>query len=1140
MIHFVMIIEPTTVGCISASSAVTVTATTATAAGDLFSSSHNLQPGKPSALSMVQFTASALTSATSVTHRDPMTDILSFNEPGAFIQLYGFTHLDPPPNKVGWSFEFYIKTDSHNAILVYATSVNIDDPIDFSSSPLHTNKQQSSSSGKHENQFISIEVINGKPALSIDDGEGIVNVHSDIFISDGLWHHINGVFAPSHLELTVDRNARTVKQATSVLSDRISTSAQSLHYLDLSSIYLGGVDKAIEPVILQQQVQTVYLNGLDDSSLVGCIREVKINRKVLEEKQIKLTHGTSKGPKCKWEFICAVDNPCIQEAHCLQSGFDDFNCVCESNICVRENFTRNSLHKEQRPTVFATPSSTTTSSHKVNHDQSSHRQKHPTYASSSSSSSSSPSFSSSSSSFPGGANGNLASSLPRREDEKAQDVTVGGKKTSKGLQVSDLPAGQSHINAHKTNPGNAWGSGHQSNLDPGLSSSLAHSTPSLDPSASLASASAPSLSSSSSSTSSSSSSSFPELPGHFTVGRSNERSTNGNGNILQGSGHITPSQNVIDSLHNMNQVNSVGGFASNAFNFVISKEQLLIVTVIIAVTIVIVLFSAVIRAFYLLGKKSECRNSSKNSTRSNNSSTSSSSCSSPAQLMKDNDNSCILPLTSTTTGSTSVAGSSSGGTSSSPLPFGSDCGYDHHSHLDSSTGHALNYNSNHLTRDTITLGLTTGITANNVNGTYGHVQQHSSHHHLNGGTTNHYHANSDHGSEMMNNHNLVMMMSRCSSASSLPSSPLPQPPDPLTTRSQFLTYTSNTNSYYNNNNNNNSQSNTCDQIQLHPYPHGHHHQQHHHQASGATSLLFPRRSEGDTKGTVTSQQSSSLPPPPHVDMESSESSHLLMPATGMNLSISSPLSVQVTNSSSGSNNTHNVPSEEDNTCSTSSPLGVTTGCNSGNVTGQIMLSYNSHQNGYSDHRHHHHHHHHVSGVSGSLVNDAVVSLNYPDSFDKRHLARYSTYGTVSSNKKSPNTINGSTNYTTDDIMDAYATYSRVDKNRNKNTCDNSTGNSQQQGHSNQYNRQHRLSISSPSSSSTSSASPYTPNTSNNNSNNSNGETIAITTNRRDSTFIYPLPPPSLFFSRQQQPNSNTNASSPLLQDHNLTSTFKWS
>lgn len=1155
---FISVIEnqPLTVGSISASPA----------AGELFISSgnYNLTPEKTSALpatspssSMsssssspsLQFTAAALTSAvTSVlsSRVDAMTDILSFDEPKAFVQLDVLGHLDPPPNKVGWSFEFYIKTDSPGAILLYATSINIspDDPID--SPPPNSNKQSLAASTKHEKQFISIEIINGKPALSIDDGEGIVNVHSDIFISDGLWHHINAVFSPSHLELTVDRNARTVKQATSVLSDRISPSSiSSPNYLDLRLIYLGGVDASMEPIMLEQQVQTIYSIGLDDSSLVGCIREVKINRKVLEEKQIKLTSGISKEPKCKWQFICALDNPCVEDALCFQSGFDDFNCICESSVCTRSDFNRSFIHKQQFNI------DTSTSGHKGHHLHP-HQQPNQQQMNHLARSKSGPAPHGPSQSFPGvgTANGNLG----KRQDEKSsQDVSssssVGGKKMTSqkgGPKVSDdLPAvGQSHTSEHRANPATSgpWGGPHHPlppNLasdptrQPGLgSSSSAHSTPSLDPSASLASVNSPS--------SPSSSSSFPELGGgHFTTGShsSNERSSANGNNIL--GGQMSQGQNVIDSLHNINQINPVGGFASNAFNLIISKEQLLIVTVIIAVTIVVILFSTVIRAFYLLGKKSESRSKSKNnSTRSGtgSSSSSSSSCSSPAQLMKDTDNSCILPLTSTTTGSTSVAGSSSGGTSSSPLPFGSDCGYDHQANLD--TSNALpNYPGDH------SKGVGGGSTSGY--GQFGHVHHHSIHN----ASGNHYNAASDHGSDLMNNHNLVMMMSRCSSASSLPSSPLPPPPDPLTTRGQFLNYAPGSSSYYNSST---GQSNQCDQIQLHPYPHPHAlghlhpHLQHPHHQGGNVNAFQHRNSEGDilkgqpgpsshNSGQVSHHPSSHL----SEMCESSESSHLLMPAsTGMNLSISSPLSI-LTNDNI--NNNPGCGKDEDgdgngNICYTSSSTGVT-GCVKNNFGNSIITSYKSEENtGPSDHF--------TSGSASAMNDAAVVCLNYSDNsqVDKRHLARYSTYGTVSSgSKKSPNSlVTSQSNYTTDDLMDAYATYSRVDKSRDKNRTTNQIS-PQVQGQTsgNSYNRQHRLSISSPSSSSTSSASPYTNNNSNSNSNGP-GETITITTNRRDSNFIYPLPPPSLFFSRQQRPNGTNNPSSPLLQDHNnLTSTFKW-
>ena len=85
-------------------------------------------------------------------------DAVSFVDTGAFIKMDGFH----PVSEAGWtggSLSFRVKTSSQMAILFY-----------------------SSGAEEKSKQFVAVEVLNGKTSLSVNDGNGVVVLQSDVIV----------------------------------------------------------------------------------------------------------------------------------------------------------------------------------------------------------------------------------------------------------------------------------------------------------------------------------------------------------------------------------------------------------------------------------------------------------------------------------------------------------------------------------------------------------------------------------------------------------------------------------------------------------------------------------------------------------------------------------------------------------------------------------------------------------------------------------------------------------------------------------------------------------------------------------------------------------------------------------------------
>ncbi|XP_075537464.1 chondroitin sulfate proteoglycan 4-like [Dermacentor variabilis] len=184
-----------------------------------------------------------------------------------------------------------------------------------------------------KDDFVALEVIDGHPMASLNQGNGVVTLRSEASVNDGRWHRLSLQFGSSHVELSVDGSVESLR-----------TGLGRNQFFDLSGpLFLGGLD-------VSAQSRAVLQHGLQsETSLRGCLRHTRVNDAPTGLPDALVTRGLK--PDCVWEFPCLQD-PCEPGARCVQEGTDGFKCLCAtasaasngaigggSADCVRTNFS---------------------------------------------------------------------------------------------------------------------------------------------------------------------------------------------------------------------------------------------------------------------------------------------------------------------------------------------------------------------------------------------------------------------------------------------------------------------------------------------------------------------------------------------------------------------------------------------------------------------------------------------------------------------------------------------------------------------------------------------------------------------------------------------------------------------------------
>ncbi|XP_005104611.1 chondroitin sulfate proteoglycan 4 [Aplysia californica] len=213
-----------------------------------------------------------------------------------------FPHLRIYPQSDGGVFSCEVKTRSPDAVILF-----------------------NSGQGAAWEDFIAVELVDGRPKLSIDKGSGVIEVWLDYPVSDGKWHKLEVSVSETVAELQID----TEKNLT-----RFHLGGQN--YLNLAGhVYLGGVGFKTRSHAIRLGLVSLLGKSAMKGSMVGCLRNIMMNSRTFGFHQIEVSRLID--PDCAWEFPCSQD-PCLPGAQCTELEGTDFRCDCGEQVCVKDTF----------------------------------------------------------------------------------------------------------------------------------------------------------------------------------------------------------------------------------------------------------------------------------------------------------------------------------------------------------------------------------------------------------------------------------------------------------------------------------------------------------------------------------------------------------------------------------------------------------------------------------------------------------------------------------------------------------------------------------------------------------------------------------------------------------------------------------
>ncbi|XP_054277996.1 chondroitin sulfate proteoglycan 4 [Macrosteles quadrilineatus] len=215
---------------------------------------------------------------------------ISYVEDGAYIALPNII------NRTGVRWEVEIKTSFLQGVLLYSSGL---------------------SPGRSD--YVGVEVVGGQVRVTLDKGNGAVELTSDTGVSDGVWHNVAVKLTPSIIDIAVDGHSNSLRLAHS-----------GSRYFDLSdTVYIGGMELNKRARALGQGLKAA------DTSFKGCMRLLAADGKRFGIPNAKVTQGIL--PECVWSYMC-TQNPCAPDAKCVQQGVDSFRCECLRSHCLKEDY----------------------------------------------------------------------------------------------------------------------------------------------------------------------------------------------------------------------------------------------------------------------------------------------------------------------------------------------------------------------------------------------------------------------------------------------------------------------------------------------------------------------------------------------------------------------------------------------------------------------------------------------------------------------------------------------------------------------------------------------------------------------------------------------------------------------------------
>ncbi|XP_077988441.1 chondroitin sulfate proteoglycan 4-like [Glandiceps talaboti] len=218
------------------------------------------------------------------------------NDPISFTESESFVQFSRWEVEERGSFACWLKTHSEKGLLLYNAG--------------------------EDDDFIAVELVDGALRMLVNKGIGKVNFQSSIKLNDKEWHWVLLRIEESFLEISIDHKPETLP-----LPD------EEGEVLELRGpLYVGGLVERART--MASRLDLASMTGEEgDGSFLGCMRDIEINNVVNSLEDSRVTNLMKVG--CVWEYPCTSKEPCIPDAECTESGWADYECKCNINVCEK-------------------------------------------------------------------------------------------------------------------------------------------------------------------------------------------------------------------------------------------------------------------------------------------------------------------------------------------------------------------------------------------------------------------------------------------------------------------------------------------------------------------------------------------------------------------------------------------------------------------------------------------------------------------------------------------------------------------------------------------------------------------------------------------------------------------------------------
>jgi chondroitin sulfate proteoglycan 4 len=186
--------------------------------------------------------------------------------------------------------------------------------------------------GDFQDDFLALEILDGRPKLSVNSGSGLMEVVLVQEVNDGKWHQLDLSVSQSAVELRIDNSRNTTRFG-----------GEQSHLNLAGHLFVGGLGLKARAHALRLGLVSLQGQAMK-GSLVGCVRNIVINSRPFGFREVQV--GRHVDSECSWAFPCSAE-PCIEGAECVESG-QMFRCICDQPVCERTDAdSSNQLPGEQ-------------------------------------------------------------------------------------------------------------------------------------------------------------------------------------------------------------------------------------------------------------------------------------------------------------------------------------------------------------------------------------------------------------------------------------------------------------------------------------------------------------------------------------------------------------------------------------------------------------------------------------------------------------------------------------------------------------------------------------------------------------------------------------------------------------------------